>query len=345
MRRLVVPALASALILAGSVSPVVAQDVEYTTVGKVELSGALGTVMRLFGGGDETTEKTYIKGGMMRTDADKMSTIMDLENGRVISIDHDAKTYTIMTFAQMTQMMEQAVTDAKAEAARESGTTTEPEPEAEVDLDYRLAVDETGERQRINGYEAQRYLMTMETEATVTEEGGEAQKAGRLVVFSDIWNAEDVPVADAMAAFYREAPELAARNQQAMQGMAGVFAANPDLESAMEEASKEAGKMKGFTLRNTTYMVLVPPGMEFDPAAVLEPKKKEESGAKRALGGLLRGAVGGNREQEKAESEPGQAVVATILNETRDMKTASLSADLFQPPAGYTEKPMRLPGS
>lgn len=344
MRRLVVPALASTLMLAGSFSPAAAQDVEYTTVGKVELSGALGTVMRLFGGGDETTEKTYIKGGMMRTDSDRMSTIMDLENGRVISIDHDAKTFTIMTFAQMTQMMEQAVTDAKAEAARESGEPA-PESDTDVDLDYRLSVDETGERQKINGYDAERYLMTMETEATVTEEGGEAQKAGRLVVFSDMWNAEDVPVADAMAAFYRDAPELAARNQQAMQGMAGAFAANPDLESAMEEASKEAGKMKGFTLRNTTYMVLVPPGVEFDRAAVLEPKKKEESGAKRALGGLLRGAVGGNREQEKAESEPGQAVVATILNETRDMKSTSLSADLFQPPAGYTEKPMRLPGS
>ena len=50
-----------------------------------------------------------------------MSTILDLENGRVISIDHDAKTYSIMTFAQMSQMMEQAVEQAKAEAARETG--------------------------------------------------------------------------------------------------------------------------------------------------------------------------------------------------------------------------------
>jgi hypothetical protein len=327
-------------------APIQAQDVEYTTVGKVELGGFLGTLARLGGAGDETTEKVYMKGGMMRTDADKTSTIFDLENGRFISIDHNAKTYTIMTFEQMAQAAEQAMAKAQSQSQQTAGQPDEAEkPEGEVELEYKLDVEATGEKQKINGYDAERYFMTMETEATVTPEGGEAQQAGKLVMLMDLWNAEDVPAQEALKAFHAKSPEVARRSADSMKGMAAVFASKPELGNAMEEAAKEAEKMSGFSVRETMYMVIVPAELAFDREAALTVKPKTSGGetAKKALGGLLRGKLGGKKEEPPAEeARPSQFTVAKVTTEVKDMKVTSLSADLFGPPAGYQEKPFTM---
>lgn len=71
--------------------------------------------------------------------------------------------------------------------------------------------------------------------------------------------------------------------------------------------------------------------------AVDEPEPERLVGPDRALGA--------KQEEPEEEAEPTQAVIVTITSETKDMKNTSLSADLFQPPAGYTEKPLQLPGS
>lgn len=354
MLRPRIPALALALGLSASLAaPALAQDVEWTTATKVDFSGFLGTVARMFGGGDETIEKTYIKGGKMRTDSDKTSSILDLDAGRVISIDHESKTYTMMTFEQMAQQMERAMEQAKQEArqanpqAQESQEQAAQQPEGEVELDYELRVEKPGERQKINGYDAERIHMIMETEATVTPEGEEAQKAGKLVVLMDMWNAENVPVVEATNAFYSRYPQEAARHSQSMQNMAAAFATNPQMQEAMEEAAKESEKVSGFPVREVTYMVLVPPDMELDVAAVLSGGQKSGAGetVKKGLGGLLRGAIGGNREQQQEEPEEmKQATIMTMTTETREIRTTSLSDDLFNPPAGYTERQFNMGG-
>ena len=335
----------SGLLLGVLALPAFAQEVQYTTTSKVELSGGLGTVMRLFGGGGETTEKSYLKGGLMRTDSDDESTIMDLENGRIIQIDHKAKTYTILTFDQMVETAQQAATQAREEVNREAAAAGEPQ--GEVELDYRLDVDATGERQRINGYDAERIFLTMETEATVTTEEGDQQKAGRLVVFMDMWNAQDDPISDAMEAYYARAPEAMRRTAEAAEGTMAAMAANPQMQKAMEEAAKETEKLGGFTLRSTTYMVMVSAGETFDRAKLLEEKKDEprQSGARRALGGLLRGAAGveSSRRDEENQPPPTQFAIAKIISETKDIRTGSIPDDLFQPPASYTERPFTMP--
>jgi hypothetical protein len=329
-------------------TPVVAQDVEYTSTSKVDFSGFLGAIASLSGAEDETIEKTYLKGGKLRTDADKSSSIVDLEAGRFITVDHDRKTYTVMTFEQMVQMMEQAAEQAREQAGSQSGaaptqdTDPQPEPEGDVDLTYSLDVEPTGERQNINGYEAERIFMTMETEIMVTPEGGETEQAGTLVIFMDMWNADNVPAAEAMKAYYEKAPEMASRNAGAMQGMAAAFAGNPGLQDALDEASKETEKLSGFTVRETTHMVMVPQGMEFDRelALVVKPKASAGETAKKALGGLF--GLGAKKEEPREEA-PAQFTLVKMMSEVKDMKVLSLPDDLFAPPAGYTEKPVEMP--
>jgi hypothetical protein len=115
----------------------------------------------------------------------------------------------------------------------------------------------------------------------------------------------------------------------------------------MEEAAKEAQKMKGVPLRTETYMVLLPAGLEFDRTAAIEGKADSSTGeaAKGALGGMLRGRLGVRSDKDAApeEQKPRQTTFVKMISETTDIRTTSLSADLFSPPAGYTEKPLQLP--
>ena len=92
--------LAAAVVLALGAVPVAAQDVQYKTVSKMDLGGVINAIAKL-AGGLEVEETTYIKGLRMRTDADKSSTIMNFETGSYTWIDHEAKTYSVVTLEQM----------------------------------------------------------------------------------------------------------------------------------------------------------------------------------------------------------------------------------------------------
>ncbi len=341
MPRSGIPATLVALGLAvGLATPAQSQDVEYTTVTKVELGGILGAFAKLAGGGGETTEKTYIKGAKMRTDLDKSSsTILDFEAGRVIEIDHSAKTFTILSFEQMLAAAERAAGEANA-AAREARAE---EPEGEVKFKYTMKVDPTNERQKVNGYDARRYFMTMETDITVESEEQEEEQAGKLVIFADMWNATNVPAEQAMKGFQEKAPGLARRSQKSMDNMAAALASNPGMQSAIEESTREASKLEGFTVRGTTYVVMVPPELQFDREMVLSPKPKASTGdaVKRGIGGMLRGRLGAEqKKEEEEEPAPEQMTFVKLFSETKDMKSTNLSDALFAPPSGYKEVPL-----
>jgi hypothetical protein len=144
---------AAALVLLPAVSEtprLSAQDVQYETVTKVDFPGAMGTMMRaaakLGGGSLDVTQKTYIKGNRMRTDMDRTSMIMDLEGKRLISLDHQAKTYTSMTFEQMMAQVQQAAAQMKNErtkAGQQGGDT---------ELKFKFSVDAADEKGQVAGH-------------------------------------------------------------------------------------------------------------------------------------------------------------------------------------------------
>jgi hypothetical protein len=346
-RRILTAALALPLAL-GLSAPrqALAQDVEYTTVSKFEMGGVVGSVVRLFTGNTETVQKTYIKGTLVRTDAGtESSSITDLENGRFMTIDHKAKTYTVVTLDQMLGAM-QEMQGRMQQAQAEAQPARQAPPDGQVDLKFDLKVDRTGEKQRVAGYEAERVLMTMTTTATVTPEGGQAEQAGRLVMLVDSWNAKDVPAARAMAAVAEVAPALMEQQAAGMQNIAAALMSDPQLQEALEQAAAEAAKIDGFTMKSTTHLVIVPQDREFDRAlALAEGGGQQGSGGRGGIGGLLRGAAGLGRgqQQQQQPAEVTQVTLAKVIEETREMKTGNLAASLFEPPAGYREVEFRMP--
>jgi hypothetical protein len=332
-------------------APAAAQDVQWTVWSKVDFSGALGPIMRLFAGSGESTEKNSIKGGRMRTDGgETQSHIVDLENGRFINIDHKAKTYTVVTLAQLVEYTKQMEAQAQAKLAEAKGQPkAEPSGEARkdsVEVRVRASVDRTGEKLKIAGYDAERVLLTAETEVLVTPEGEtEKQQAGTLVIFMDSWHANGVPAEEAMRRMAEKAgPAVRAKSEEAAKNVVGAITSDPQARDAVEKAAREADKLGGFDMKSTLHIVLVPAGLKFNrEQAFADEKGGGGSGltAKKALGGLLRGAAGANR-QEQAEPEtkdPRQWTLARVRTEVRDMKTATLAASLFEAPAGYREIP------
>lgn len=335
--------LAPAIMVA---APASAQDVQYETVTKLELPGAAGTMLRvaarLGGGSLETVETVSIKGRRMRSDIDKQSTITDLEGRRMIFIDHATKTYYTYTFEEAMARAREAVDQARTTQRTESGDRS-----ADTQLQFKFSVEDAKQREKIAGYNADRFFLTMQAEGEYVPEGGtEREKGGTLVVLTEMWSSRDVPVFQAQSNFDQTmASEYAAASGVLMEGIAAAFADDPQLRVAFEASAKEIAKMDGIPVRTITRFVAVAPDKEFDRALATEQRRGPGAASQAARAGLrglaarAAGAAGQQQQQqEQAEAEePPQVTMMSVTSEIRKVSTKNLDAKLFEIPAGYRE--------
>jgi hypothetical protein len=347
-RGFTLAALALAVPLAST--PARAQDVQYHTVTKLEMKGALGAIYRIaskFGGGGntETLETTSIKGSRMRTDdGEESSTIVDLDKGSFTYLDHKQKTYMVVTVAQMAQALDSLGHAFQAQAAAAQPARGQPAGEqgGKTEFDFNLKVDDAHEHKQIGGSDAKRTYMTVTSNVKYTPEGEEKQEeAGTVIMLVDQWNSTDNPAWKALQEFHRKAPAMFGRE---MQKGGSVFAAQPGMSEALMKAGEEASKIEGMNVQSTTYMVLLSPGAEFDRSLALNEAPSEKKG--QSLGDALKkGAIGGlfgkkkEEEKPKEETEPQQtqATLMVVTAELKDVKTTTLPESLFEIPAGYRE--------
>jgi hypothetical protein len=325
-------------------APVFAQDVQYTSVTKVDLGGGMNAVMKMVGG-SEVKETTYIKGKKLRSDADKQSTIFDLDNSRYIVINNAEKTYMSVPLADMAQAATSAVRGMRADAStgQLKGTARDTAGN-KADYVVDVKVDPTNERQTINGYDAKRMFVTIATNVRVTPQGeSQSQEAGTLVVLMDTWNAATGPAADAVRAWEQSASkEMAAAAFGSKANYGAVFAQNPGMADAMKKASEEAQKADGIAVKSTMHLVIVAPDQKFDRALALNEGGGGSSAGEKAKGGL-RGMMNramenkGQQQQQQPAEQKSQGTFAKVTTEIRDVRSTSLPASLFEIPAGYRE--------
>lgn len=336
-------ALAVAIVAAPAVH---AQDVQYSTVTKVDLGGAMNAMMR-FAGGTEFKETTYIKGKKLRSDSDKQSIIFDLENSRYTILDHAAKTYTSVALNDMARVATSAMRGVKADASSDQlkGTAVDSAGN-KADFTIDVKVDPTGERRKVNGNDAERVLVTIVTDIDVTPEGeSQAQNAGKLVVLMDTWNASTGPASEAVRAWEQAASdELATAAFGGRGNFGAAFAANPKMGEAVKRAAEEAQKVEGIAVLSTMHLVVVAPDQNFDRALALKEAEAAAAPKSRGLGGLVGRAIASSagiqsREQKSDEKkpQPTQGTLAKVTTDIKDVKSTSLQSTLFDIPAGYRE--------
>ncbi len=101
---------------------VITADVKTQEKSQVKFEGALGKVIGFFGGKaarEGVTDTVAVKGDRKISMSDYGGQIIDLSEQKVYTLDPKNKTYTVKTFAQIRQEMEEAQRKAEEQQARE----------------------------------------------------------------------------------------------------------------------------------------------------------------------------------------------------------------------------------
>jgi hypothetical protein len=212
----IILAVAAALLSAPAIE---AQDrsVTWTRTTQIDVPGDLGTLLRAIPGGlnaGQSEHGIHLSGRKVRQDDGSGSMIIDLDERRWASLDHDARMFTAMSFDQSIEMarqmaagMEGEMEEAQAEwraAIEESREEREAmmaemrEAMAEVGEELALDIDvrQTGETRSFDGFNATRRMVIATAGVAEGVEGVDEEGAGQLVFAVDLWQTADFPSAD-----------------------------------------------------------------------------------------------------------------------------------------------------
>jgi len=333
--RSLVPRILLGLLLVSTVLGVAhAQDVRYKTTSKTELH-VLGFLGGLFDG--ETKKDVAIKGYKMRSDEKDRSTIMDLDGERIINVDHKKKQYSILTFAEMAEMMN-SIGEQMGEAKSPQGGEGD---QAGYDVEFNLDVKDTGKTKKIDGYETQEKVLVLETRFKPKGASADTLPSGAMFAVTDMWLADDIPEMEPAHAFQKRAAEVMQSNMESM-NLAAVLNklldSYPQAGAAMDRTKEEMAKVDGFPMATTMHLVTVPSDMDLDLELALG-EKKEEKKKGGGFGGFLKkmAKTQGMPAGDEEEAAPEQKTLLSVYSTTSDISDKSHDASYFDPPAGYKE--------
>jgi len=280
------------LTLAMATSLTALADFSYTATSKG--SGMMG--------GAESTQKHYLKGQKMKTDLGDMVIIMDFDAQTFTTITNSTKSYTVSKFSEMGQSLKG------------------------VEGDVKVDVQETGQKQTINGFPAREVVMTMET---TVDTGGRGSQ--QITMESHIWISSAVPGAAEMRAFYQR---NASKFPYANAGGRG----NSGMAKAMTELQKKMFTMDGIPVRQTTKMQM--PGMQAQMSQMSAGLEQAKAQLQKQIdkGGPGTEALKKQLEQMNKMGGGGGGGMETTSDST-GFSTASIPDSVFAIPAGYTQKP------
>jgi hypothetical protein len=195
--------------------------------------------------------------------------IIDLDHETITRIDRDKKTYTVATFAQMRQAMQDGIKKLGEAQNKAQQQTTQPaatEPQAsQIQITYEVSVTDTGVSKSVNGIGAKEQLLTMK--AHVINTAASPSDGPNSITYSyvaDIWTAPEPAEMKEISAFYGrfakkmmqgvDAAGLMKSFNPAVNGsaMSTLFASNPGMGPAAQEMMKkmatEMQKIKGTTI-------------------------------------------------------------------------------------------------
>jgi hypothetical protein len=321
--------------------------------GMAKFAGAFSKQARQATQPTETT--TYVKGNRLRKDeADGRRQIIDLDGRRIISVDTQKRTYSIMTFDQMKAGLEQARQQVQAQ---ETNQPRAAQP-ANVQVTPKVDVTRTGKTATILSLPASEVQMRVDMEMQSTDPNSQGQ-SGTMWVKSDCWVTPNIPGYEQLTAFYQRMGQEMAWAPSAPSG------GNQQMSQGMAELRKNAGALKGFPLLQYVSMGMEATGQtatqggqtQATPAASTQPQNAQinspSDAIAKSLGGMF-GGFGRKKKQQQDQSSQGSPAAGQASNlppappatpgSLMDMTTqvTSYSSDalddgLFAIPEGYTQ--------
>lgn len=263
-------------------------------------------------GNKPSEAEQYITSQYMRSDESKRaSTLMQIPEGKFVSMDHKKKQYFEMSFEDMTSMAE-SMTANMQESWQESKEEMEEEG-ANVDVKFDVSVTDLGESQKIAGYKANRKLLQVEVQYTAEDQQTGEQGSGNFYSLTEMWVSNEAPGQDIIKAFgenyAKKMGEAFGGSQSGFANMASMMG-DERMGAAMGKVAEEMTKLEGVALKTISYFVLVPDGKELDVDAVINKKETKKKKRRRGLGSLAKNAlksqginVGGDDGEAQAQQE------------------------------------------
>ena len=220
---------------------------------KVELGGALGGVLKLFGGKaakEGIVTKTTILGDRRLLIGEEHGQIVDLAEEKIYDLDLKKKSYTVTTFADIKKKFEEMRAKAEKEQekkrAQDAAKQGQAPPEGAPELEVEFQLSNEPDRKQIAGHEARLVIMRV----TVHEKGRSVQEAGGIMIRNDLWlTSQKVPELGELEAWnLRYAQKMAEvygvpASTDATDQMAKLLVSYPSAAKAMERLHAELAKV------------------------------------------------------------------------------------------------------
>jgi len=215
-------------VVAALAAAVLSADVTYRQTTKfkggalidmVQKMASMPMMGRMMGGNgmkqafEDQSYEVYVKGNKMARIGPRISTIYDLDTGTQTMLNHDQQSFTVQTFEEMRERLQQM---------------QERMNKGRADIDFDVKVQKTGQTQQIDGEIAKETIILMTAK--------QATDQGQMVVTVDAWL---VP----MNALRREVQDFQKRLAEKLtSGMSGfspmMGAAGAGISAAMREMSR-----------------------------------------------------------------------------------------------------------
>jgi hypothetical protein len=306
--------------------------------------------------GDPVVSTIYLKGNRLANVSPDNIQIIDLDKETITQIDVQKKTYTVMTFAQMKQAIENARAQMQKQAA-----TQQPQPAANPDaqnvkLSFDVKVRNTGAQKEISGLVSSESILTLMLNATDTQ----TQQSGSMAVTNDMWMVPSIPGYDQIRDFHKR---FGAKMSDATVGLgfdfSRMFSQNPSAGQAVNQMAEEMQKLKGVPIMQVMRVGTTTNGQPL-PAASEAPLPADSSPAapsagqvaKAGMGSMISSRLGGfgfgkkksnsqdqtaDQSANSAQAQPTSAILMETQITTSNFSSAPVDPSHFEIPAGYTQ--------
>jgi hypothetical protein len=223
---------------------------------------------------DPVNSTILVKGNRMARISPESTEIIDLDKETITEIYPDKKQYTVVTFQEMKQAMEEAMKKAQQQQASKEPapppTNNTPPPELKFDV----KVTNTGASKDVAGLSAKESILKMTMQAKDRQSG----QTGNIAIANDMWMAPEIPGYDEVRDFNKR---FAVKMGEMMAGTLPSFksvmpAMQPGMMSGMSDMVKEMSKLQGVPVSQTMRMGTTADGSPL-PAASEAPLPKGPS--------------------------------------------------------------------
>ena len=261
-----------------------------------------------------------VKGDRMVHRSATHATIIDLHSQTITTVDLQKKTWSVMTFEEMKQMLDQMQQNMKN--SKKDDDTTQ--------VKFKVSAKSTGNAKSVNGYDAKEMILKMEMEGTDQQSG----QKGSMVITTDMWLTPAISGYAEMRAFHKH---MAEKLNWTPGG--NMFAARPEVEQGMAEVYKEVGKLDGMPVTQTVVMSAAGDPQSGDQAPAQQ--QQSQPAERPTVGGALGGMLGVHRAKKNTSDPPpdkGSSQPGSLLEMTTEMtgfSSAALDDAQFEVPPGF----------